>query len=671
MLCIFPATAKAQMAESMRSVSLDSVVITSQKYTSSIRNLSHGVTKWDLRQMEELPKILGNADPIHYSEMLPGVQTNGEFANGVHMMGSESSHNMLSISDVPIYNVSHMLGFFSIFNATHYPSMSIYKSATTAAAPNRLGGELTMQLPADIPDTLSADLSVGLISTQGTVRLPLGPRTALFTSLRGSFMDLLYGPWLRIDGNQLHYSFFDANATLLHHIDNRNTLLFDTYAGMDAARFGESDYQAEIHSKWGNAMAALHWVHNGSEGLQMKNTAYFTTNWNRLKLQMPEIEFRLPSHIMSLGFKNSVAKGRWQGGADVVRHYVQPQNPDLERSYGTSKAKQSEQHATEMSLFANYTQPLVRNLSAGIGVRGTGYYCSPTDGSERGAWYWSADPSATVTYGNDRREVSLTYSVRHQYLFQTGFSSMGLPTEFWLAASARQKPQYAHGVTLAASSFIFGKRYRISIEAHYKRLSHQLEYRGTVLDFINSEYALSESLLNGKGTNYGFDLMLNKCYGRLTGWICYTYTQADRSFPLAGMNGNYPAKHERPHEINAVATYSLKKHWSFSATFVHASGTPFTAPVNMYLLNGNIVSEYGEHNGNRLHPYQRLDLSANYKWATRKGMERGMNLSLYNALCHENELFYYVKQNRKNEIYYNPVTFMLPILPSISFFCKF
>jgi outer membrane receptor protein involved in Fe transport len=165
--------------------------------------------------------------------------------------------------------------------------------------------------------------------------------------------------------------------------------------------------------------------------------------------------------------------------------------------------------------------------------------------------------------------------------------------------------------------------------------------------------------------------MFNKCNGPLTGWISYTYTHATRTFSAIKQTGHYPASHERPHELNAVATYTLNRHWSFGATFVYASGTPFTAPVSISLIDNNLMMKYGEYNSSRLKPYHRLDLSANYKWQSRRCREQGINLSLYNAIAQENELFYYIKTRDDGSFAYRPVTFMLRILPSISYFCKF
>jgi hypothetical protein len=238
-----------------------------------------------------------------------------------------------------------------------------------------------------------------------------------------------------------------------------------------------------------------------------------------------------------------------------------------------------------------------------------------------------------------------------------------------MSASNDYKPQYTHELSASGNVFLFNRRYRVSVDLFYRRLFHQLAYKGSVLDYANAVYDIKNSLMHGNGENYGFSIMLNKCSGHLTGWMSYTYTHARRSFDMNARRKTYPASHERPHEINAVATYAANRHWSFGGTLVYASGTPFTAAQSLFFLNNNLIIKYGEYNAARLHPYVRLDLSANYKWGTKA--EHGVNFSLYNVTSRNNELFYYLKTRDDGSFAYRPVTFVLHILPSLSYYYKF
>lgn len=158
--------AKAQDTVSIRSVLLDSLVVKGNRYSSSVKEMSDGSLVWKMNTMEDLPKILGNSDPIRYTQMLPGIGANAEYQSGIYVQGCDNSHNNVSINGVPIYNVNHLLGFFSIFNASHYLTLSIRKNLSDPSSANRLGGALDMQTSDDIPNKVNGEIAVGLISSQ-------------------------------------------------------------------------------------------------------------------------------------------------------------------------------------------------------------------------------------------------------------------------------------------------------------------------------------------------------------------------------------------------------------------------------------------------------------------------------------------------------------------------
>lgn len=664
-VCVHCLPASSQEDSCTQAVTLKDFTVTGNRQAFSMRNDKRDSYLWRMQMMNELPKILGNADPIHYSQMLPGVQTNNEYRSGVNIQGCENSHNDINIGGIPIYNVNHLLGFFSTFNAAHYPTMYLNKSITSAQGANRLGGELSMSIPQDIPDSISGEMAVGVISSQGTLRAPLGQRTAVTLSLRGSYMNMLYGRWLNADEMQMKYSFLDSNMTLLHRIDSINTLIADFYGGFDDGSFYEDSYIADMKARWGNYMGSLRWLHNRDSTIT-EQALYITTYHNMFDIGMPDMAFTLPSSITDIGYKVRISSNRITGGLDAVLHAITPQNVENNgNAYNIVETIDGTTHTLETSVYADYRMPLTRRTQMTAGLRGTIY-----SGEDVGALF-SIDPSLSVKYSVGDINVSAAYSLCHQYIFQTGFSDMGLPTEFWMSCGNGRRPQYAHTLTAGVSAYLLGRRYIVSADVFYKKLYNQIEYNGTVLDFINTEYDIYNILVNGNGENHGFSIMVNKCSGILTGWISYAYTSAKRRFPSIGQK-RYPSSHERPHEINSVLTCSVGRHWDFGTTFTYASGTPFTAPDHLSLINGNIITQFSEYNAARLKPYLRLDVSVNYKWKGRRHTrENSLNLSLYNATGRRNELFYYVSMHEDGRFAYRPVSFFLDILPSISYYCKF
>lgn len=661
LLCAFSFSSIAQEDESALSISLDSIIVKGYRNNSPIKTIKNGITVWNLEKMNLLPQIFGAADPMRYAQTLPGIQTNGEYRSGINIEGCENQHNTISIEGVPVYNVNHLLGFFSVFNTSHYSSLSISKGIISAGSPNRLGGQFNMLHRDEISDSLNGIVSLGLISSLGTINIPVNNNTAISASLRGSYLNLLYNQWLKADGQQINYSFYDANFSVFHRIDNDDKLLFDFYSGRDNGKFGEGRYLADMEAKWGNIMGAIHWKHT-NEDISSKTTGFVTSYKSKYSLDMQGIKLHLPSGITDIGLKNDTEWKRWETGFEISWHDIQPQS--LERqgsanmSYGNSKRLRS----LETSLYLNYNFPIIKNLNLSCGIRGSIFKQEETA-------YYAVDPSLRMFFINENFHVSATYALRHQFLFQTGFSDIGLPTEFWISATKDFEPQYTHEFSINSSSFFFNRRFRLSLDIFYRKLHHQLGYKGSVLDYVNDVYNIYKPIMHGHGENYGVSIMLNKFSGRLTGWIGYTFTHARRSFNEIGREREYPASHERPHEINALLTYSLGKRWTFSSNFVYASGTPFTAAQYIYLLNGNLIINHGEYNASRLRSYMRLDFSANYKWFC-KG-EQGLNISLYNLTSHNNELFYFLSTYDDGSFAYRPVTFFFNILPSISYYYKF
>ncbi|GAB6982453.1 TonB-dependent receptor [Prevotella dentasini] len=663
LLC--PLLCPAQNSDTLRSQELADVEVIARRVTSKLKRDSLGSLSLDLSFLDNMPKILGNADPIHYTQLLPSVQTNTEMDAGLHVQGCDNSHNDISIDGVPLYNVQHILGLFSVFNASHFSTLRFSSSAFSASASNRLGGYLDMQHADSVPGKAGGDFSLGLISSQGTLRLPMGQRSALFLSGRAAYMNLLYGQWLKVDGTVLKYSFYDANLTWLYHPDNRNTLWLNYYSGNDVVSYDEGGYQYDARLKWGNYMTSLNWERK-QNGLTLMQTAYLTTYRNRFRLEESDFSVYLPSSILDYGYKASIRGNHFSIGTDWAVHHIHPQAPSVRGDVQTHTLSDIRQHAVEGSLWGNYKFSLVSRVDVLAGARGSYYRF-------RGSTYLGADPLLALLWSPRCGLFRLTADVKHQYLHKTGFSSISLPTEFWVSADASKRPQYAYSFSAEYRTGLFRQLLQLSVALYYKRLYHQIEYIGTPIDLLYADYDLNQNIVRGRGENFGLNLMLEKRSGRITGWLSYSLGRALRHYPSTLLNGTYPASHERIHEFNAVATWSLGSRWALGATLVWASGTPFTPPRYFYLQNGNLISQFADHNSARLSTYIRLDVSANYKFRQRNGRESGINLSIYNANCRHNDLFWRLKFTH-DEYSYSALHFLpryMPFLPSISYYVKF
>ena len=656
------------MSDTLNHYQLQDVEVKGKRLRSHIKALDDASIV-DMSLMDYMPRILGNADPIHYAQLLPGVQTNSEYDAGLHVQGCDNSHNYVSLDGVPIYNATHLLGFFSIFNASHFSEMSFTKSSTSASFPNRLGGSVDMLTPTWIcgEDSLQAngkhgEIAVGPMSSQGTVKLPIGKRSMLMVSARAAYLNLLYSKWLEMDGDHVNYDFADYNATYITQLDDANVIKAEAYWGYDNLKIGQADQGMQTKIKWDNTMAALHWYSRHSKW-QTEQSVYFTRYANRVRLNETSIDVGVRSYIYDIGYKGRLKFGRWDCGADVIRHELMPQDIATGGTINANVAPTKKQRTVEASAYMKYLLPLSQRLALETGLRFTYYY-----NKDRFA---SLDPNIKLRWdASQASQFSLNLGIHHQYLYQTGFSSMGLPTEFWLSSSNEFRPQYAYNASLQGNFWLKDREYRLTTELYFKKLEHQVENSGNIFDILYSSYSLEGALMKGKGYNYGANIMLEKRRGKLTGWVSYSFGRAKRRFDGDRYSGWYSASHERIHELNAVATYKIGKRMELGATYVLASGVPFTRIKYAYMVSNNIVSEYGPYNGDRIKPYMRLDLSMNYDFKNSGDKRSGINFSLYNATMYNNILSYRIKVY-KGEVRYATFSFLMPILPSISYYYKF
>ena len=666
----------AEMPDTLNHYGLQAVEIRGKRLRSQLREIE-GTSIISMSLMDEMPHILGNADPLHYAQLLPGVQTNSEYDAGLHIQGCDNSHNYVSLGGAPIYNAAHLLGFFSIFNAGHFTEMSLQKSPVSASFPNRLGGRVDMLTPTWLAaeDSLSVgavhgELSVGPMSSQGTLRLPIGKRSLLLLSARAAYLNLLYSKWLEVDGDEVKYDFSDYNLSYITQLDDANVLKFEGYWGYDKMKVGQASHGLQGKLKWNNTMAALHWYSRSKDGLEerkkdwsMEQMVYYSRYANRLNVDEYSFQVGMRSFIFDLGYKGNFSWGRWSVGAEVIRHQLLPQDVGITGNLANYQTDAQHQQATETSAYLQYCQPLGEKLLMEMGARVSGYHCQK--------FFYRVMPHLKFNYDlSQSAKLNLILGIRNQYLFQTGFSSAGLPTEFWFAADQNHRPQYAYHAALQGEFWFAEKEYRLSVETYYKWLMNQIENNCNMFDILFSSYSFDGSLLHGKGYNYGLNLLLEKRRGKLTGWLSGSLGRAMRKFDGAQYQGWYPAGHERIYELNAVATYRINRRVSLGTTYVLASGTPYTKVNYVYLMSGNLVTEYGPHNGSRVKPYMRLDLSVSYDFATKGSVRSGINFSLYNVTMHGNDLFYRIKVY-DNHVRYNGFKFLMPIMPSINYYCKF
>lgn len=640
---------------------LDSTVV------SASRNLSLIIPGTGLKSsvrtelLRRAPSLLGNSDPLRFVRMLPGVATGSELDAGIHIQGTEHQHCIVSSEGVPIYGASHLLGLFSVFIPGHYSSMEY---STLEHNASRLGGSVEMKLPQDLPERFGGEFNAGLISAEGSVSAPLGKKSALFASLRKSYINTLYGSFLQLDDNAFKYGFGDANLTFLFRPGEDDLVWADFYGGMDNLGYGSYENGMDVDLDWHNLMGALHWQRR-REDRSLKQSLYYTGFGLGMDVRHDFFDISMPSDIATAGYKAAFSMKRLAASVDLAFHRAHPQRIASEGGYFRQSSPNELQRAFEGAVSLSYA--ILDRLDWNVTAVAKGQFFH--DGS-RLSPYFSPYISASRSLGKAGK-LSASAGIQRQFLFQTGLSSVALPYEFWLLAGKYSKPQSSFFAQAGYDLDLEGGAWRLSAEVYWRELRHQLEYKGSILDFVREDYALNDCLLKGDGRNYGLSLMLRKQAGQLTGWAAYTVGRSLRSFDDPGYPDIYPSAHERIHEFNVMASWTSGK-WELGGSFVAASGTPFTAVESMYVAQNQLICNFAEHNGARLRPYIRLDFSAN--WYIRRrpgGRGNGLNFSLYNALGRKNDIFYRINLSEDRRFSYRSIYYKIMFLPSLGYFHKF
>ena len=659
-ILVVQASAFAQQ-DSLRNVVLQEVTLTENRNQSAlIGSMASGI-RIDSKVIATYPRLFGYTDPMRYLQSMPGVSTNSDQSGGLHVQGGESSHNLITVSDVPVYGTLNFTGMFSLFNQDH---LSALQFNTTTSQPF-LGAGVALDHADTIPNRVSGIATLGLISAQGTVSAPLSDRTAFTLSLRRSFINAVYGNMMTFDGNPLKYGLTDANLTLLTRLDQRNTIDLNMLVNRDhgSTIFGRS--RIYMDCRWGNTLASVRWRHSGSRITSA--TSLFVSRYDMMgRMDNGQNKGYMPANITHTGLKTAVTLPySIDIEADANVYHILPQDPHVE----TNQAGTASQ-PTQKALLGNIN--LSRPFKIGHSLAAIPHLLLSAY-SEQGQYKCiNPDPALTLEYNMFRKgTITLESGIKHQYLSQTGMSDVGLPIEFWVAAGRYFEPQKAMYGILSYDLHFYHARYGLSVQAYYRSLSNQLEYTGFIYDMITRPYRLEDNLLICSGYNYGVNVMLSKQAGPLTGWLSYSYGQSLREGDGEIFPRLFHSSHERRHEFNAVITYKTGR-FEFGGNFIAASGCPYTPARNLYIIANSLIICYDDYNSAQLPPYLRLDLSATYNLPQRGRLEHSFNFSLFNATAHKNYTMGYVNADPDRlVIRYRMSQMMIPVIPSISYTCRF
>lgn len=654
-------------------------VVVSNNKKSSITSLSGGKLSFNLQQLSSVPTILGSTDIIKVLQLTPGVQNSGDANGYLYIRGADPGHNSMLYGGTLIYGMSHLLGVFPFYNTDHIQEVEFDKSSSNAKYGGRLSSTTLLISNKKVPSELTVQGNVGLLASQITLAVPLGKKSGVFISGRKTYIDEIMTPILNTfsknnEVQDMKYGFSDSNLTFITEISKNNSLVVDAFVSADKLKIEDSNIALKTSLKWGNFTFSPTLISKLSSKTSMSNAIYYTQYANNLVMQQATVQMGVSSSVQDFGFANSVRfivkEIPFESGLQYTHHNLQPQKIQIESLSANVNSEQNNLiKANEIAGFVTAKPKLSDCLNAELGLR-LNYYSSGLHSNS----YLHLQPRIVLNYYPDKNYSFYTsYNRQNQYLSLITTSSVGIPTDFWIASSDGISPQTSDEFSIGSNQ-TFSKNFTSSIGAYYRSMRNLLEYPYGVAQF-NEISTLKNDLLVGKGTAYGLEMMLRKNNGKFKGWLSYTLSWSNRDFEGINNGTTYFAKYDRRHNLAIVGMYDLNLKWNFGVTQIFSSGNRFTMPTSWYFINNNPVKEYSEYNNDQMPNYIRTDLSVNYFFIKNSKKESALNFSIFNTFNIVNPIYIVmnvkVNEDKQSVVVETEKKYLYKILPSISWRFKF
>ncbi|MFN8357872.1 MAG: carboxypeptidase-like regulatory domain-containing protein [Spirosomataceae bacterium] len=682
---------------------LEEVKVSAKREDENVKSIEMSVNKVEMKTIRQMPALLGEVDLIRSIQLLPGVSTVGEGASGFNVRGGDVSQNLILMDEAPVYNSSHLFGFFSVFNPDAVKDVKLIKGGIPAQYGGRISSILDVRMKEGNSKKTEINGGIGAIFSRITYERPLfGGKGSFIIAGRRSYADVLAKPFLSGDLKGAQFYFYDLTAKANYKFNNRNTLFLSGYFGRDV--FG-----ADFGFNWGNSTATARWNHVFNDKLFLNVTTYYSNYDYALQSDLKEKNdkdaFRWNSNIISTSIKPDFTwyltpSNMITFGGQYINYQSKPGSATAISGGEKRDISLDSRYGDETAFYIGNDQKVSNSLSLQYGLRysiyrslgpGQVYDFQSIQVGERqvpilpGTTYKSGE--VVTTYSNleprfsakletgANSSIKLSYNRTTQYLHLLSNTAASSPLDVWTLSSKIIKPEIADQVALGYFRNFDDNAWEASVEGYYKQMQNQIDYVRNS-DLLLNKY-LEGDLLFGDGRAYGAEFYVKKNKGSLTGWVSYTLARTERK--VQGINNNdwFPTRFDKTHNVTVVAMYELNKTWSFSANFAFSSGTPSTYPTNRFEWNGFALPQnYNDsRNAFRIPNYHRLDLAAtkkNKKKLFKKG-ETEWVFSVYNAYNRRNPFSVFVRQNETDPLKTEAVRYSVfgSFIPSITYNFKF
>jgi len=664
------------------------VVISAKKKDANIQSAQTGVEVLDPKQLAKIPVIFGEKDIIKSMQLTPGIKSGGDGSSGFFVRGGSSDQNLILLDEAPVYNASHLLGFFSTFNSDAIKTATIYKGTQPAQYGGRLSSVLDIRMNEGNNQKFKVSGGIGVISSKLNIEGPIVKgKSSFLISARRTYADVFLKLSKRENLKSASLYFYDVNAKLNYRLSDKDRLYISGYFGRD--KLGVSGFGLT----WGNVTGTARWNHVINSKM-FSNTSFIVSNYiYDIGISSNGSDISINSTLQDYNLKQEFqyypnSRNKIKFGFNSIHHSIVPGQIEADEGSGAIDIVLKPRLSWENAAFISNEWNATEKINVNYGLRGVGfsqlgnggeYYTykngavATTDVYEMNKIinsYFNLEPrvSASFIYSKTA-SIKAGYSRNVQNVHLISNTTGDNPTDIWIPSSKNIKSEIADQLTLGWFKNFKENKYEFSLETYYKDMQNQIDYKDGANTLANS--LLEGELLYGIGRAYGLETYFKKTAGKFTGWLSYTLSKTEKKIEGINSNNWYNARQDRTHDLSIVGMYDLNKKVTISATFVCYTGNAVTLPSGKYYVNNQVQWLYTERNGDRMPLYHRMDLAVTwYKKQTEK-YESSWNFSIFNVYGRENAYSLAFRESADKTKTEVVQTSLFKMIPAVTYNFKF
>ncbi|MGM0613412.1 MAG: TonB-dependent receptor [Bacteroidota bacterium] len=677
---------------------LNTVTVSGEREDRNISSSQMSSMKIQSKTFEKIPALMGEIDVLKTLQLLPGVQSAGEGSTGFSVRGGSRDQNLVLLDEATVFNASHLMGFFSVFNNDAIKEVELYKGDIPARHGGRLSSLVDIRQKDGNMKKFQVDGGLGTISSRLTVQGPIKKEeTSFLIAGRRSYADIFLP--LAADEN-LHDNtlyFYDLNFKLNHILNENNRFYVSQYYGRDVIKIGGMN-DDPFSMSWGNMTTTLRWNHLFSDKL-FSNFTFVRSGYD-YKLGIEESNDNITSFMWRSNLGDNTLKadfGYYLNPNNTIRFGANASYKSFEPGKVKGLSEESifgevdvpASNALSYSLYASNEQSIGEKITLNYGLRYTLFQnigkatiynfdenYNKIDSTVYGNneifnSYDGFSPRISFKYQfNDKSSIKSSYSRTLQFIHLASNATVGTPLDIWLPSSPNIKPQRADQAAIGYFRNFLGNAIETSVEVYYKKMHNQIDFKDHAQIFLNPQ--IEGDMRFGEAEAYGAEFLVRKVKGKFTGWISYTLAHSERIFEEINDGKPYVSPFNRKHDISVILNYDLNKRFSFGLNWVYASGKPVTFPTGRWEYGNMVAPVYSERNTYRMPDYHRLDLSITYDSKNKDNEDKrfysSWNLSVYNVYDRHNAFSISFEDVQGSQYEREAIkTYLFGIIPSITY----